>query len=214
MRKFRRLPSKQKKYIGFFLITFVFLTIAFISAMEKQHFYRRASGSQIIVTGFSTVTPWKLKAQDFTCEASLQIKDNALQEISGLSFSLPIKQLESRDPHVKLLMNDVFQLNEVEAISFKQSRQMVLPIMQKVHMIGYLTMGKTSQRIDLQMDYVMHEDKTISFKGVKTIKLSDFNIHIPEDTTLGVIKAKDEVKIEILINLNENTQGIEKILAM
>ena len=111
-------------------------------------------------------------------EGAYLIKDGELDDIYNLKFVLPTTQLKTL--HIDSLIGN-------KKITFEQTRVMVLPIMGMVHFIGTLDVDGIRNTTSFQLDFSINRDQSITFKGTKLFKLSDFDENL----------SKEELKLDI-----------------
>lgn len=142
-------------------VFFMVLSLAFTQEGKAQVLYRSIAAAQIEMLDASKVG----ETINSNSQGRFTIKDGVLEDIHSFKFVLVDSELKA------LLAN---QLATTDSISFEQSHVMVLPMMGMVHFIGKLTIGEVSNRADFQLGFVVNKDETVTFKGTKSIKLSDY----------------------------------------
>ncbi|MEJ7694518.1 YceI family protein [Daejeonella sp.] len=165
----------------------------------SQTSYKSTAGSQIKVTGTSNLHAWNMLATTFTSEGSLKVRDGELQDISSLSFSLPVTNLKSKDDLLDTRAYKALKASEFNRITFRLKGATVMP-QQKIKVTGDLTIAGVTNEIIIMSTYAMNSDETITFKGAKQIKMSDHKIKAPS-FMMGALKTGNEVNIEILLKL-------------
>ncbi|RZK41975.1 MAG: hypothetical protein EOO90_09555 [Pedobacter sp.] len=159
-----------------FLLMFFFL---FIQQGKAQTSYKTATN--LAVPKITSALVDAIHPQ-----GSFSIKDGQLDEIYNLKFSFS-------DAQLKALSAD--RLIEGKKITFEQTRVMVLPLMGMVHVVGTLDIGGHKGTSDFQLAFKVNNDESVSFKGSRAIKLSDFVEGFP----------KNEVKLDFEFVLKNNT---------
>lgn len=115
-------------------------------------------------------------------EGTFTLRNGNLDDISAFNIVLPIYKLSAQD--------DV-----TDSISFKLTHVMVLPVMKMIHTVGILNVAGVSTRTDIEFSFVINADQSITLKGAKKIKLSDYS---PETTTkLAAYIPEKELKLNM-----------------
>lgn len=184
------------------MLSIVFTALGFsicANTAYSQTSYKSIAGSQIKATGTSNLHDWNMLATTFTSEGSLKVRDGELQDISSLSFSLPVTNLKSKEDLLDTRAYKALKTSEFNRITFKLKEATVLP-QQKIKATGDLTIAGVTNEIIIMSTYVMNSDETITFKGAKQIKMSDHKIKAPS-FMMGALKTGDDVTIDILLKL-------------
>lgn len=198
-------PTYSKAIIGLNILTLLlvsFVFVAFVKKSNEELSYVNDKDSRMSVTGFTNLNKWRMDTDQLKCESRFIFSEGDLTEISSLKFSTPIVSLKSTHAAMDTVVYKMLSASGVKEITFVQTRHMVLPQMKMVNIIGDLTIGAVTRKIDLQLSYAIHNDKEITFKGLKKLVLREFNI-ARNHPLLKTIKFDDEVMIQIEMNLTE-----------
>ncbi len=186
------------------LLTFSLLVNA--GSAQAQSIYKIIPGSQIKVFGTSNLHDWNMTASTFSCEGSFKVKEGELQDVSALSFSLPVTNLKSKEDLMDTRAYKALKASEFSKIVFKLKNAAMLP-QQKIRATGTLTIGGASNEVVITSSYVVNSDETITFKGSKQIKMSDHNIKAPS-FMMGALKTGNDVTIDIMLKLKKQNNTI------
>lgn len=148
------------------------ISLVFTQGAKAQVLYKSIAAAQIEMP----TTHNGNESINLNSEGNFTVKDGVLEDIHSFKFVMINAQL-------KALL--AAQLATTDSISFEQSHVMVLPMMGMVHFIGKLTIGEVSNRADFQLRFAVNKDDSITFKGTKSIKLSDYS------------KAQKEIMLDI-----------------
>lgn len=110
---------------------------------------------------------------DFKSEGAYLLKDGQLDEVYNLKFNLPTAD---------------------KKITFEQTHVMVLPIMGMAHFVGTLDIDGVRNVTSFQLGFLVNDDQSITFKGTKSIQLSDLS--------------KEELKVNIDFVLKNNRNDL------
>lgn len=192
----------KSRLLGFIaLLTFVGMAI-FLPKAYSQTPYKIVATSHIKVSGTSNLHDWVMKAESFTCEGKFEVKGGVLKDITSLSFSLPVTNLKSNESLLDKRAYKALKSAEFSKIIFKLTSATVNSSQKTIAISGNLSIAGVTNQINLQSTYVVNADDSITCKGSKTIKMSDYKIKAPS-FMLGTLKTGDAVTIEILLKLKK-----------
>lgn len=186
------------KYLSLFAIVLLFGT-TFAQNVKAQVYKAVAAGSNIKVTGTSNLHDWEMNAKTFTCDANLVFKGDALQDINSLNFILPVKNLKSKESLMDTRAYKALNEEKFDKMTFKLTEATVLPG-KVVKVTGNLTISGVTNLVTIQSNYVVNADESITFKGTRKMKMSDFKIKAPS-FMMGALKTGDALTIDIQLKL-------------
>lgn len=202
-------PNKYSKLIvvlHFVSLIILFVAIvAFIRSSSNGVEYSENKNSRIGVSGFTDLNKWSMDTDTLNCDANFVISDGRLKEINNLKFSTPIKSLKSTHAFMDTIVYNMLAVDGVNDITFEQTNIMILPRMKMVNILGDLTIGKVTKKIDLQLVYDIKNDNEVSFMGLKKLDLNMFGIS-RKNSLLKNIKFDNQVLVQIEINLNNRKE--------
>jgi polyisoprenoid-binding protein YceI len=173
---------------------------------QGQTSYKIIPGSTIKVFGTSNLHDWNMTASTFTCDASFKVKDGELQDLSALSFSLPVTNLKSKEDLMDTRAYKALKASEFNKITFKLKDASIMP-QQKIKATGNLTIGGVTKEVVIMTSYVLNSDETITCKGSELVKMSDHGMKAPS-FMMGALKTGNDVTIDILLKLKKQNQTI------
>lgn len=192
------LKQKLKRHLLLAATTAICL-IAFSNAASAQ-IYKAAPGSALKVNGSSNLHDWVMNAQSIQAEGQFVFKGNDLQDITSLTFSLPVNGLKSKEDLMDSRAYKALKEEQFKRIVFKLISATVTGNMVKA--TGTLTISGVSKEVVLQAKSVEGADGTISFIGNKKIKMTEFGIK-PPTFMMGALKVADEVAIDFTLKLKK-----------
>lgn len=196
-------PNSKPIYFKWLLTTLVVLSITAIThKAQSQTPYESIPGSQIKVSGTSNLHDWDMLATKFTCEGSFLIKGGQLQDIHSLSFILPVNNLKSKESLMDTRTYKALKAEEHDKITFKLTEAIVSSQQKTIKATGNLTISGVTNQVIIQTNYVVNPDESITCKGSKLIKMSDYKIKAPS-FMLGALKTGNEVTIDLLLILKK-----------
>ncbi|MES2419046.1 MAG: hypothetical protein V4541_12725 [Bacteroidota bacterium] len=166
------------------LFSFSLFFIAIAPNANAQTLYKATAVAQVNIASDSHCIA--ITDNDVKGNGKFVVKNGMLDDISSLKFVLSNHELN------RLLATN-------DNISFEQTHVMVLPMMGMVHFIGMLNVDGVNSRADFQLQYEINKDKSVTFKGTKSFKLSDY-------TKLAAVPQKD-----VLLDLNFVVKNDEEL---
>ncbi len=128
-------------------------------------------------------------------EGNFIIKDGYLDDVKGFVLSIPLSAV-----------NEIFSNNSPkENLDFKLTHVMVLPQMGLVHIVGDLEIAGTIKRTELDFNFKLNEDQSITLIGTKVIKLSDYKKDLISNSLM--VKNKKEINLDLNLVLNKRNDN-------
>ena len=178
---------------------FLFILLPMLVAglnLQAQTTYKLAPGSELSVSGTSTIHDWTMTTGKAQGNAVIVTEANALKGIQKLQVSMQAETLKSGksgmdDNAYKALKTKkhpeiTFNLKEVKSITQKGDQFIAVAE-------GTVTIGGVSKTMNLQA-LADPATNSIKFTGNKSFKLTDFQID-PPTAVFGTIKTGDEVTV-------------------
>jgi polyisoprenoid-binding protein YceI len=175
---------------------------AFIQKADGQT-YKVSPGSEIKVSGTSTLHEWSMLASNFSCEGNFIVKGGQLQDVNSLIFTLPVNSLKAKESEMEEKAYKALKEDQYKNIAFKLTQAVVNGQQKTIKATGNLTIAGVTNEITIESSYVLNADETITCKGSKSIKTSDYKMK-QVSLMLGTIKTGDAVTIDILLKLKKN----------
>jgi len=166
---------------------------------NAQNPYRVASESQIKISIDSNKTSLH-ESNSFSAQGSFIFKNGELDDVSSFDLVMPMNKSAEDLTATK------------DSISFKLTHVMVLPIMKKIHIVGFLNVAGVSTRTDFDFSFIVNADQTITMNGDKFIKLSDYR---NETTTsmVSYLSNNDELKLSMNLIFKNDPVKEEQVFA-
>lgn len=203
MKSLNMYTQRTKRYLVKLLTFIVIISInAFTQRVHGQTSYKVMAGSEIKVSGTSTLHDWNMLARSFSCDGNFIVKGGQLQDVSSLNFILPVTNLKSKEDGMDGRAYKALKEEQFKTITFKLTQATVIPQQKIIKATGNLTIGGVTNEITIQTDYVLNADETITCKGKKPIKMSDYKIK-QISMMLGALKTGDALNIDILLKLKK-----------
>ncbi len=187
--------TNMKKFSAILAI----LTISVVSVTFAQTSYVMSNGTELMVSGTSTLHDWEMKSAKGTGQAVVTIENGTLKGIQSLSVNLVAETLESgksqmdrnaykalktdKNPQIKYVLKDIKpgQGNTWTAT-------------------GDVTIAGVTKTMTMPVT-VNQQGNVLEFSGSIATKLTEFKID-PPTAMLGTIKTGNDVKLSFSAKFN------------
>lgn len=183
------------------LVIFAITALA-SQTLKAQTGYTVAPSSQITVLGTSNLHDWTMDATKFFCDGKLTVASGQLKDINALTFVLPVKNLKSKESLMDTRAYKALNEESFDKMIFKLTDATVVEAQKTVRVSGNLTISGVTKSIIIQSNYVVGTDESVTFKGSRSIKMSDFKIKAPS-FMMGALKTGDDLTINIVLKLKK-----------
>lgn len=157
------------------------------------------------VKGSSSLHDWEMKVGRMNGTIQLEVRENEITSIEGLSFSVLANSLDGGKSGMNKDAYEALKADTYKTIDFEFKELNSVTCSSgvcKVYIHGTLTVAGTKRAIDVAFD-ANPSDEQIALSGSKSLKMTDFNIKPPR-AFLGLIRADDDVTVEFeLVFLRE-----------
>ncbi|MBN8678838.1 MAG: YceI family protein [Chitinophagales bacterium] len=186
-------------------IYFAFLLLFAFSFAYGQGNYHVTNYS-LVINGTSNLHAWQSKANEVRAYGTLQADATSLKTIQSLSVEIPVKSIKSAKGSIMDNKTyDALKANNFPNISYKLEKVVSLNSKNggiELNASGSLTIAGVTKKIDLYVQGWLTADGTITFKGSKKFKMSDFGIS-PPTALMGTLTTGDEVEIVFQVSLKQ-----------
>lgn len=192
-------PSNASSFRSLCVLALLFVLPAFTKSSEVSLNYKSSTGSKMELSGHANLNSWTMGYRNLNSEGSFMVKDGGLGEISALRFEIETSMLDGGNAAVDSVLYKVIANGGSQKISFKLTKQMVLPLMKMVHLVGDFTIGGVTRPISLQMAYSVDHNNNIRISGTNTILLSLFST-AETSNTLKALKCNNQLTFSLELN--------------
>ena len=200
MRTLSNTPTQRPVLAAGILSLILAFTLSTTSTQAvAQTSYHVTAGSQITVAGTSNLHDWTMVAKTFSSEGTLTIKGTQLVDITALTLTIPVKNLNSKESLMDSRAYKTLKEEQFKNITFKLTAATVNAAQKTIKASGNLTISGVTNPVVLQISYVL-TDGEISFKGSEALKMSDYKIKAPS-FMLGALKTGDALQIDMLLKM-------------
>lgn len=202
MKNFKSVTIGKASIISVVAVGIILFSISSIEQKKKIITYK-VQDSKVSFAGIGNKEPWIMIASPIQCEGSFEVNEHQLINLSGLSFQIPISKFKLNNPQIEEIIVELFKKSKCEKMVFVQKYGMVLPIMQKIHVVGELNVLNGIYTLPIQVSYDLDSDHTLRIKGKQSFLLKQFGIKIPAHL-VNVIDEEVEFEIDILLQSEAN----------
>ena len=167
--------------------------------------------SKLVIEGTSSLHNWTMQAENFDCVVEFDMNNGKVDNISGISFSVPVSGIVSDEG--KLMDNkahDALKEEKAPSITFRQQSLESLTssngqVSGKVS--GTLSIAGKSRQVTIPFTGKVLEDNSLLITGKLPVSMSDFDVD-PPTAMLGALKTGNAVTLnysfEFIPNLTSN----------
>ncbi|MXV16732.1 YceI family protein [Hufsiella ginkgonis] len=197
-------PVNPVKRAAWLLIALMAGLIASTQQAAAQTAYVAAGGSQITVSGTSTLHDWSMQATSFDVQGNFLLKNGQVADLNSLAFTLPVSNLKSKESSMDSRAYKALNEKEFPKMTFKLKDATVSAQLHSIKATGTLTIAGVSKEVILEASYTVNGDETITCKLTEPIKMSDYGVKAPT-MMMGTIKTGDALTIDIVLKLKKST---------
>lgn len=169
------------------------LFVMFLSGFANAQAPYRQTQVAITIAGTSTMHDWTMTSKEGTIQANLTLNDDgALSQISALTLNIPAESLKSGKGAMDKNAYSSLKTNQYKQIAFVLTSTKIEG--SNVSCTGSLTISGVTRTIDLTAVCKVQPDNSISCKGSKPIKMTDYKVE-PPTFMFGSIKTGDDITV-------------------
>lgn len=190
--------NKMRLYFAILLL----FTFSFVFGQGNYH----VTNYSLVINGTSNLHAWQSKANEVRANGTFQADATSLKGLQSLSVEIPVKSIKSAKGSIMDNKTyDALKANSHPNIQYKLEKVSSLNSKNggiELNASGYLTIAGSTKRIDLYVQGWLTADGSITFKGSKKLKMSDFGIS-PPTALMGTLTTGDEVEIVFQVSLKQ-----------
>lgn len=176
--------------------------VAFIGNRSQTFRYKGSDHTVAIIAPQAEENEAKFEANEGLSSADFDFDEDGLVEINNFQLHIALDALSHPDSTINREFHTLLGKHQAHEIIFKQSRAMVLPKMQMIHLVGELTIGKLSRNMVFQLAYHINPQDEIQLGGKQSFKLSDFGL-VSNNEILSPYKDRLEFTIDMYMDREE-----------
>ncbi|HZV68584.1 MAG TPA: YceI family protein [Saprospiraceae bacterium] len=181
------------------LVLAVFVTTTIEPGMQAQSAKSfRTQAGIMKLSGTSTFHDWTMNgAFQVTGDFHMAEGNKKLIAINSLQFLLPVENLKSDKKKLDETAYKALKTETYKDISFVMISSLIKEVPGNNYTItayGNLTIAGVTKPITLNVNWVQHDDQTITCSGIQKLKMTDYQVKPP--CFLGVMKTGDEIALD------------------
>lgn len=187
-----------------FLTLLVMAASLFSAKAQQQLSFSQAPGSVIEVEGTSSLHDWSMESTKVDLTASFTVEEDEIQDVNSLSFSLPVKSLESGKSKLDNNAYEALKADQHPQITFTMNDARVSATgngRYQVNGSGTLTIGGVSREVNLEAD-CRQNGEGLSCSGSRQLNMTDFGIE-PPSFMFGAMQTGELVDINYRLQLKQ-----------
>ncbi len=168
--------------------------------------YQSNGGVKLTVEGTSNIHDWDMKSEKGFCSAEFVFTPTGhLAGVSTLSFTVPAESLKSDSKGLDKNAYKALKTGSYGTISFSTNNAVIKPNGSGGFTLttkGKLTVSGVTRDVDLVVNGVLNNDKSITYSGIYKLKMTDYKVD-PPSIMFGAIKTGDAVTVKFDLTLRQ-----------
>ncbi len=185
------MPERLRDYL------FLLLALGIASHGWAQQTYTFAPQSRMWVEGTSSLHDWKCNVRSFRGTVEL-ISADFLFQLQQVRVKVPVEEMGCGNKTMNKKMRKALKAEEHPVITFQMTRHLqnvsLADTALKVVLEGDLQIAGVTHTVDIEAIGKALQENSYSFRGRKTLRMTDFNIR-PPTALLGMLKTGNEVTV-------------------
>jgi polyisoprenoid-binding protein YceI len=168
--------------------------------------------NEMIIKGTSNLHDWEMDAKNVKGNMEADIKDNKILSINSLALDIDVNSIKSGKSLMDKKTYNALKSEFYPEIRFNLSGITDMTDNEKGQLLtakGVLSIAGINKSIRIKTLGSMNNNGELSFKGSKSLKMSDFNVE-PPTAIFGTLKTGDEVVIEFEVTFKKYEQITKK----
>jgi polyisoprenoid-binding protein YceI len=161
--------------------------------VSAQSYSIDVENSKVVIDGTSNVHDWESEAEQFSGNATIEIEEDSLISISDLQFNVVVDGIKSGKGGMDSKTYDALDKKKYPNITFVLSEVTSIND-SSLSATGDLTISGVTKSIQMDVEYEIHPDGSVLFKGTQNINMKDYDVDPPK-AMFGAIKAGEEVDV-------------------
>ena len=190
--------TNQNKLTAAIFVFFLSVT----TAIAQSSFEITPFTSKMSILGTSNLHDWESDVCDLSGEATIYLDAERIENIENLSFSVPVKSIESGNYIMNSKTYAALKYKEYSQIKY-QLKAIEIVDGEIVNSNGFLTIAGITKEIDFPVEFSVTDNK-VNVKGSIKFKMTNFNVD-PPTALLGTLTTGDDVIISFSINFIKPT---------
>jgi polyisoprenoid-binding protein YceI len=194
-----------------YLIIIIALVLGLQTGLAQEKFRLDDRNSEIMVEGTSSVHDWEMIATAMDANIELSIKENSIDNIVNVDFSMPTEKLKSDNSIMNKKSWDALKSDKHESIRFDLSSVSGFSANGKTFSgtaTGSLLIAGKNRPVTIPFTGNIKTGNTITITGQEKINMKDYNVS-PPTAMLGTLKTGEEVTVKFNLDFVAESQYTE-----
>jgi polyisoprenoid-binding protein YceI len=196
----------MKKNIKQILLLTSICIMGFSSLLKAQTTYKinESKDMDMKLSGTSTLHKWTMDAKTFSGDADFNFKTGnpaELVSVKALTFSLVVANLKGSESGLNKNAYKALKTKEYKDIEYKLLSATISYDKDNKYLIkahGNLTIAGVTKEIDMDVECIVNEDKTITCTGSEKLNMTDYAVK-PPTFMLGAMKTGDAITLDFTL---------------
>lgn len=196
----------MKAYIRITVLVAAMVFMVFGEAIAQPVYQVNVSKSKLTISGTSNLHDWTLDAEDFSCNALLDVSKEEVKDLKNINFSIPVENIKGESSIMDNKAHDALKESKSPVITFRQQALETLNSSNgqvSGRISGSLTIAGRTKPISLSFTGKVLDNNSLSVKGNLALKMSDYGITTPT-ALLGTLKTDDAVTLEYSFEFDQD----------
>jgi polyisoprenoid-binding protein YceI len=202
----------MKNNIKQILVLTTICIMGFSSLLKAQTTYKlnESKDMDMKLSGTSTLHKWTMEAKTFSGGADFNFKSGnpgELISVKALTFSLEVANLKGSESGLNKNAYKALKAKEYKDIDYKLLSATISPVKNNKFLIkahGNLTIAGVTKEIDMDVECIVNEDKTITCTGSEKLNMTDYAVK-PPTFMLGAMKTGDAITLDFTLVYKKQT---------
>lgn len=187
-------------------VVIMLCSLLFSAGAFAQVKYQSNGSVKLTVEGTSNIHDWDMTSEKGFCSAEFLFTPTGhLAGLSTLSFTVPAESLKSDSKGMDKNAYKALNTSKFAIISFSTSNATIKPNGTGGFILntkGKLTVSGVTRDVDLVVNGVINNDKSITYSGTYKLKMTDYKVE-PPSIMFGAIKTGDAVNVKFDLTLRQ-----------
>jgi polyisoprenoid-binding protein YceI len=172
------------------------------NSIQAQSFKLKAS--KMTVGGTSSLHDWQSVVEKVEAKGFCTVEKNELVDIKNVVVKIPVTSIKSTKGRVMDNKTyEAFNYEKYPSIIFTLASQKINTANSTIDVKGTLSMGGTTNPIDLKLNYKVLPNDELQVTGSKKLRMTNFKME-PPTAVMGTIKVGDEVVVTFELTLTSS----------
>jgi len=196
--------KKNRCAVTIFLMAISLYSAHTLMAQSSTYTISSSKVNAMKLSGTSTLHDWEMNTGSFSGGAQFVVGDGeaqAIDALSALTFTLPVRNLESDKNGLDKNAYKALKANKYENIVYKLASAKVIPDKAGNHLVktnGNLTVAGVMREVSMDVHCYINKDASIRCSGSEKLKMTDYGVE-PPTFLLGAMTTGDAITLDFTL---------------